>query len=135
MTIPVRSLLTLAIAATVALPLHAQTAAGTSPAAAEAPAKPLSQSEKKFIKDAAEQMITEIHLVELTKHGETGSEALKKSNAAMNKDLGEAWGALATIAQNNKVDFPKTDVSASENVTVAFPGQSIDPDRLASGSA
>ena len=115
MTSPVRSLLVLAIAATVSLPpAYAQTGATT----VQAPAKPLTSAEKKFIKDAAEQMVAEIHLVEITKHGETGSAELKKSNAEMNKDLGEAWGALATIAQNNKVDFPKTDTTAAEKSTL-----------------
>lgn len=123
MTISSRSLLTLAVAAAFAIPVaHAQTAAGTSglgSSAAEAPAKPLSQGEKKFIKDAAEQMITEIHLVEITRHAGPGSESLKKSNEEINKQLGEAWGLLATIAQNHKFDVPKTDVTASEKTAIA----------------
>ena len=116
MKTPVRSLLALAFAAAFSLPpAVAQTAPGTT---AQAPAKPLTSAEKKFIKDAAEQMVVEIHLVEITKHGETGSAELKKTNTAMNKDLGEAWAALATIAQNNKVEYPKTDTTASEKSTI-----------------
>lgn len=113
MTIPVRSLLTVALAAAFALPIaQAQTPA------AVAPAKPLAQNEKKFVKDAAEQMIAEIHLVEITRHAGPGSEALKKSNEKMNKELGEAWGELATIAQTHKIDYPKTDVSPGEKTAI-----------------
>ncbi len=117
MLIPVRSFLTLALAAAIALPTaYAQTAPATS--AAGGKAKQLAQNEKKFVKDAADQMIAEIHLVEITKHGGAGSEGIKKTNEKMNKELGEAWGALATIAETHKVEFPKTDVSGSEKTNL-----------------
>jgi predicted outer membrane protein len=114
MTIPVRSLVTLAFAAAFAFPTaHAQTPA------ADAPAKPLAQNEKKFVKDAAEQMIAEIHLVEITRHAGPGSEALKKSNEKINKELGDAWGELAKVADANKLEYPKTDVTPSEKTNIA----------------
>lgn len=129
MLTPVRSLLVLALAATVSLPAaYAQTAATS----AQPAAKPLSSAEKKFIKDAGEQMITEIHLVEITGNASTGSEELKKANAAMNKELGEAWGALATIAQNNKVDYPKTDKTPAEKSAIEKLTKQ-DPDKFDKG--
>lgn len=81
---------------------------------AGAAAKPLSSADRKFIKDAGEQVLAVTHLVELTRHNGPGSEAVKKMNEKIKTDFDKIWGELGTAAQARKVDLPKTEVAGNE---------------------
>lgn len=117
-----RSLL-IAIAATglLAAPGFAQLPGASTGSSSSSTAKPLSSSERKFVKDAGEQLLAVTHLVELTRHAKDapGSEELHKLNAKINADCGKIWGELGTVAQSRKADLPKTDVSGNEKALLA----------------
>ena len=114
-------LIVLGVSALLTVPGLAQlSGTGTSGASSSATAvKPLGSSDRKFIKDAGEQVLAVTHLVEMTRHGELGSPELKKLNAAIKTDFDKVWGELGSVAQARKVDLPKTEVTGNEKTLLA----------------
>src|SRR5690349_1247102 len=82
-------------------PTGASTAATGSTTATTAP-KPLSSSDRKFIKDAGEQILAVRRLTEITRHQGPGGEELKKLNAKILADYDKIWGDLGKVAGDRK---------------------------------
>lgn len=99
----------------------AQLPGSSSGASSSSATKSLSSNDRKFVKDAGEQLLAVTHLVELTRHTKDapGSEELQKLNAKINADVSKIWGELGTVAQSRKVDLPKTDVTGNEKALLA----------------
>jgi hypothetical protein len=96
------------VAATFAVAASAQTpATPAAPAAgaattAEPKAKPLSLSDKKFIKDASEAILIEQKYLALVVDNKTATftEETKRATGPMSGELKRIWTALATLATN-----------------------------------
>jgi predicted outer membrane protein len=121
-----RSLLLAALASAVTCSGFAQTAApttttppgGVATNATTAP-KPLGTPDRKFIKDAGEQILAVRRLTEITRHQGPGSEEVKKLNAQILADYDKIWGELGTVAGARKVDLPNAEASSNDKQTVA----------------
>lgn len=90
---------TLAIAATAQTPAAPAAAGATAPAATPKP-KPLSPTDKKFIMDVSDGLLTEQKYLMLLTDAKIGSysEGMQRDIKRANGDLKRIWTALATLA-------------------------------------
>jgi hypothetical protein len=109
------------VAATLAIAAHAQTpaapaAAGTpAPGAAAAKPKPLGASDKKFIMDLSNAILTEQKYLQLIVDNKTATfdPATTRATGTMSGDLKKIWTALATIATTKGAEVAQ-EVSKSD---------------------
>ncbi|HYR57537.1 MAG TPA: DUF4142 domain-containing protein [Chthoniobacteraceae bacterium] len=100
---------------------------GPAAGAAAKPKTPLSPTDKKWIKDVSEAILTEQKFVELVANNKTAtfSEETKRTTGTMSGDLKRVWTALATLAQGKGAEvaqeIPKMEESKVQRVSKEKP--------------
>jgi hypothetical protein len=94
----------LGLSATLALALLANPVLAQSTASADKP-KPLSSSDKKFIKDASESLYYQLRILEVAKRN-AATEAAKQAGEKFNGEAQKMWEELAQIAEAKGEKMP-----------------------------